>query len=241
MSVPLWASELAAEFWRMTSEPEPFPRGLRGPIIRSALDLTVKDLKGLTVRRIERYLAGLGIGWAAVGLDRALRACLAARGGAGFIFIDAADPPDEQRFSLAHELAHFLRHYLEPRRRAVGRIGPDVLEVLDRGRPPTAAETLHGLLRGVPIEPYVHLLDRSEHGEMSAAAAAAESEADRLAFELLAPADVVLHEPAGAETLSGRLETVFGLPPSAARVYARVLLSTRESPGGLLARLKISP
>jgi Zn-dependent peptidase ImmA (M78 family) len=38
-----------------------------------------------------------------------------ARAGHGFISLDGSDADDERRFSLAHELAHFLLDYQDPR------------------------------------------------------------------------------------------------------------------------------
>ena len=240
MSAPLWVRELAGGFWDLVpGGPGPFPRSLAGPIARTGLEVTVRESAGLDVAGVARYLAGIGVGWKLDVADRPLRACLVACNGAGFVFLDAADPDDERRFSLAHELAHFLRHYREPRRRAVERIGPRVLEVLDGLRPPTPAEQLHGLLRRAPAGPHVHLMERGERGAVPAEIAAAESEADRLAFELLAPADIVLaDEPADSTLLTARLVGGFGLPEGAARAYAGLLRpGTRE--GGLLGRLKL--
>src|SRR5205814_1009729 len=122
----------------------------------------------------------------------ALRACLVAHGGHGFAFIDASDCEDERRFSLAHELAHFLHDYLEPRRRIVQLVGLSALEVLDGYRAPTADERVHAVLSQTTVGCHVHLLDRDREGQMlSRAVTDAESGADRLAFELLAPAEHV--------------------------------------------------
>lgn len=244
MKVPLWASELADGFWKAAGGPEPFPRALRGPIIRSEFDLTVKELPGLNGRSAERYLAGLDVTWACGSPARPLRACLVASAGAGFIFLDAADPPREQAFSLAHEVAHFLRHYLEPRRRACRRLGEQVLAVLDGARPPTEGERVHALLRGVPIGCHVHLMGRGPRREaLTGEVAVAEEEADRLAYELLAPAAAVSARLGEVEGEAGRaravevLRAVFGLPAAQAEEYGRLLLPPLpEDP--LLGRLR---
>jgi hypothetical protein len=193
MSTPLWVTELAAAFWAGAGGPEPFPRTLREAIARSPFDLTVKELPGLTVRRAERYLAGLDVAWACGEPDRPLRACLAAKVGTGFVFLDPDDEPRERVFSLAHELAHFLRHYGQPRRLACRHLGDGAAEVLDGRRPATPAERLRALLANVPVGCHSHLMYRgTDRRVLSAEVARAEEEADRLAFELLAPAAVVL-------------------------------------------------
>jgi hypothetical protein len=240
MSLPLWVSEAAAAFWQGAGGPEPFPRDLRGPLLRCRFDLTIAELRGLTVRAVERYLAGLDVAWGCGTADRRLHACLAADGGSGFIFLDAGDGADERRFSLAHELAHFLRDYWQPRRRAAAALGESALDVLDARRAARTGEQLHGLLRGVRAGPYVHLMARDGR-TVPAAVAAAERDADRLACELLAPADEVcarLPPRAGAAEAEAVLRRGFGLPAGAAAEYAALLLPSAPPPGPLLARLE---
>jgi hypothetical protein len=226
MRVPLWVSEAAAAFWEAAGGPEPFPRTLRPAIVRSPLVLTVKELPKLSVRAAERYLSALAIAWRG-GPDRPLRACLAAFAGAGLILLDADDPPAERVFSLAHELAHFLRHYWEPRRRACQRLGDGVASVLDGKRPPTLAERIHALLGSVSLGLQIHLMERGPQWEfLRAEAAAAEEEADRLAYELLAPAAAVAARTgaAGRARVVEVLQTVFGLTAERAEEYGRLLL-----------------
>jgi hypothetical protein len=225
MKMPLWVDQAAAEFWEAAGAPEPFPRSLRDPLRYSSLDLSVKDVAGLSLLGAERYLTGCGFAWSCAGRDRPLRACLAAARGAGLVLLDADDPPREQAFSLAHEIGHFLRHYLEPRRRACRVLGPDAQRVLDGDRPPTVAERCHALLRGLRVGPHVHLMERGPGGTpANAAVLAAEEEADRLAYELLAPVREVwarggVTHARAAEVLLG----VFGLPPAQTDDCARLL------------------
>jgi hypothetical protein len=244
MSPPLWVTELAAAFWAGAGGPEPFPRTLAGAIARSPFDLTVKELPGLTVGRAERYLAGLGVAWACGEPDRPLRACLAAKVGAGFVFLDPDDEPGECVFSLAHELAHFLRHYLQPRRLARRRLGPGAEEVLDGRRPATHAERLRALLANVPVGCHSHRMVRgADRRAPGAEVARTEEEADRLAFELLAPAAAVLRrtrpvgDRGGGERLVAVLREGFGLSADRAAEYGRLLVPRRpEDP--LLSRLQ---
>src|SRR5262249_17714529 len=148
-----------------------------------------------------------------------------------FAFVDAFDDLAERLFSLAHELAHFLRDYLHPRETVTRRLGPDTLDVLDGRRSPTADERLHALLRNAPIGPFTHLCGRDESGLPSnPAGREAEAAADRLAFELLAPAADV-GPSTGREELVGRLVGLFGLPPAPAERYAAILLPDAPQPG----------
>jgi hypothetical protein len=243
MRIPAWVCTAAAAFWEAAGGLEPFPRTLRGPIARSGLELTLKELPALGVRSARRYLTGLGVVWKCSSSDRPLRACLAAHAGAGLILLDAVDPPREQVFSLAHELAHFLRHYREPRRHARRRLGDGITEVLDGRRPPTAPERVHAVLAGLALGPHVHLMHRGPRRELvSEQVAAAEEEADQLAYELLAPAAGVAARgeefvgPAGPARLEQVLREVFALPAVQAEDYTlRLLPPALQDP--LLLRL----
>jgi hypothetical protein len=241
---PLWVTELAGDFWKLAGGVGPFPRNLRQAATRAAM-LSVKGLADLSIQRVSAWLRAQGIAYRSDERDRALCACLFARDGCGFIFLEAGDDEAEQRFSLAHELAHFLRHYHQPRRRAVAQLGPQVLDVFDGKRAPTPTERLHALLRNVHVGEHVHLLARDDRKRIaSPAIAAAELDADLLGCELLAPAETVLQQSRRRTTKASRLEaeqqlsTKFGLPPSMAAWYANWLYPSSSDP--LLRRLGMS-
>ncbi|MFO0808615.1 MAG: hypothetical protein U0746_08330 [Gemmataceae bacterium] len=229
MSAPLWAVELADAFWAAAGEPGPFPRDLAGPVARG-WPLTVVDIAGLSLATARAWLAERGVPCPAMGPDRRLRAGLVATGGDGVVFLDADDPSDERRFSLAHEVAHHLRDAWRVRERAAARLGRDVLAVVDGKRPATAAERLHAALAGLPLALDVHLL-RREAGEPPPGVAAVERDADRLAYELLAPAEVARGRSVN------ELMAAFGLPRTQAMRY-RAILHPVARPDPLLARLK---
>jgi hypothetical protein len=222
VTVPVWCADLAAGFWAAAGPPPPFPRDLRSAV--SAIPFSVIDLDGLTVAGVRGWFERRGLAVPLAEPDRPLRACLVAHRGDGFAFIDRLDPPAERTFSLAHELAHFLRDCLRPREVVERRLGAAVVAVLDGCRSATPDERLVGVLRRVPLRPFTHLLSRDDGGRpASAAERDAEDAADRLAFELLAPAEAV--GPAtDRDALARRLAGEFGLPPNPAARYASLLL-----------------
>ncbi len=234
-------SKLVDEFWSaQPGGPEPFPRDLIYPAM-FALPVSVHLIPRLTTAQAERYVRSLGVP-SAGGLsrpDRRLRGCLLAYGGHGFILVDSADPPDEQRFTLAHELSHFMLDYLEPRRRAIEALGEQIVPVLDGLQPPTPVELAHAVLGGVSLGLHVDLMGRTgAGGYASRAIFTAEERADRLALELLAPAEDVWR--AISDLPSGRgsghsyqalhrraadlLVRRYGLPEEQAQSYAKWLL-----------------
>ncbi len=238
MNVPLWVRELASAFRADAGVEEPFPRHLANAV-RRALPLDVVLLPALRVSDVLAWLRQRGVRMTLAGPDRALRGCLVASRGCGVAFVDAQDSEEERRFSLAHELAHFLHDYDRPRRRAAERLGPAALEVFDGLRPPRPEERLHALLRAVPIGYHTHLLARDAGALAQGPEAAGEVAADRLAYELLAPADAVCAAvgPEGGRAAAA-LRGAFGLPAAQAERYAALLYPPARPPDRLLLRLR---
>jgi len=232
---PVWVAELAGRFWAAAGEPPPFPRDL-GRSITDAVPLSVFDRPDLTTHVVSAYLRGLGVPVAADEIDRPLRAALSCWKGSGFVFLDAADPPDERRFSLAHELAHYLRDYDHLRRRVAKALGRDGLAVLD-GRPATTDVRLHAALRSLTLAPHAHLMSRDPAGRpLGDDERDAEVRADRLAFELLAPAEL-LRTGSDAAAVAERLVAEFGLPLLAARQYALIVCPRDDFGTSAIGRL----
>jgi hypothetical protein len=221
VTAPVWVTELAARFWDRAGVVPPFPRDVRAAITRSGVG-TVVTVPGLSVSALAGWLARAGFRVPDLGADRPLRGGLYAAGGVGLFFVSDDDPPDEKRFTLAHELAHYLRDYLRPRERVAAAVGPAALDVLDGRRSASTPEAIRAAVRGVPVGPFTHLMARTEAG-CDPATAAAEWEADVLACELLAPAAEVMSHAADRDSLASVLSVRFGLPPEAARRYGAVL------------------
>jgi hypothetical protein len=236
MSLPVWCADLSARFWAVAGDPPPFPRNL-GLAITGAVPVTVLELSELCVAAVRGWLTRREIGIPIDEPDRRLRACLVAWRAHGFVFLDAGDDPAERRFSLAHELAHFLRDYWYPREAAIQRLGPAVAEVLDGDRPATLDERVSAVLRKVRVGPFAHLLRRDATGRpLTAAEREAEAAADRLAYELLAPA-AALGEFAGPDELVEK----FGFPRAAAEQYAALVapaLVRRSASNAVISALR---
>lgn len=223
---------ICQELWDRAGEVEPFPRTLE-PLYTWAIPLAPVPLPALWADDVRRWLETRGLR-PSTGPQRRLRACLIARDGRGFVLLDGSDPPDERRFSLAHEAGHFILDYLEPRRRAGTALGPAAVDVLDGARQPTAGERIAAVLNGFALDPHVHLMERDATGLACGSVAGAECAADDLALELLAPEAVVLamlQAAARGPSYASRelaaaalLERQFGLPKSIAGPYARRLL-----------------
>jgi len=168
------------------------------------------------------------------GHNRRLHGCLVAYRGKGTIFFDAEDAEDEQRFTIAHELAHFLLDYQAPRQRAVTILGDSILPVLDGDRSPTREERLHAVLSTVHLGVMSHVMERPDEGLPTNVVIDLEDRANRLALELLAPAlplcELVSQAiaPRGFNArliyLTQHLVAEYGLPEAVAFLYARYVL-----------------
>ncbi|MEI7556528.1 ImmA/IrrE family metallo-endopeptidase [Candidatus Chlorohelix sp.] len=221
--------ETALEFWENAG-------GYSPDLEEAALltfPLSIERLAGLDVHEAQDWLLNHGFPTPALALiaNRPLRACLVALGGErNLILLEATDSIAEQRFSLAHEIAHFLLDYLQPRElinRQLGKVG---LEVLESRRLPTIQERVSAIIEGATLKPYRHFMER-HNGDLNQETGRVEQRADLLAVELLSPAELALL--LARETFKGTapfndklarltatLEARFGLPLPVAESYA---------------------
>ncbi|MCC7103498.1 MAG: ImmA/IrrE family metallo-endopeptidase [Chloroflexi bacterium] len=240
----LFVLELAAEFWRLAGGAGAAPRDLSGAVAM-ALELGVVQLSDLRLSRVDGWLRQRGVDWSAGARDRALRAALVAHAGHGLVFLEGTDPEPRRRFSLAHETAHYLVDYWRPRQEAAARLGPAALEVLDGRRPPTARERADALLAHVALGAHVHLMERTDTGHPAGATIdEAETLADGLALELLAPAveaGPIACQAASEREAGEQLAARFGLPFAVARRHAAALRPPIRPNRDFLSRLGLEP
>lgn len=228
----------AEKFWKSAGDIQSrFPRDIESAIAWS-LPLFMVRLPRLWVHDVERYLRErrlpVVIGPAA---DRRLHGCVLAIRGKGLIIVDGTDKPPQVRFTIAHEAAHFMLDYQEPRLRAVQRLGENIQSVLDGERALEPEERVDGLLANAPVGLYAHFMHRNSAGFGSEKTLEAESQADQLAFELIAPEGELWRMlPRGfiergyeSSLAAVRLLLVrrFGLPSGAAAQYAASLCRSR--------------
>lgn len=219
-------------FWERCGELEPFPRSLERSIAL-ALPVTVVKPSKLQLHKVEGWLQRRGVPFQFSCRNRVVRGCLIAFGGEGLIFIDGSDPDDERRFTLAHEIAHFLVDYWQPRERAMATLGYTITDVLDGLRLPTVGERVNALLVRTPIGVHTDLMERDTDNDFSANVWQIEGRADKVALALLAPPeDVLSRTELGAAKFEQRLFSTtsvlrsdFGLPFGIAESYGRSLLT----------------
>ena len=229
----------AQEFWALVGARSSYPCDIKAAIILT-LPLELYPVAGMRVKDVLDWAERIRLNCNIRGRDRRLHGCRIADKGKGTIFFDTQDLEAEQRFTLAHELAHFLLDYQAPRQRALTILGETILPVIDGDRPPTLAERLHAVLITVPLGVMSHLMERPDEGLPSNTVIDVEDRANRLALELLAPALPLqkLMEraitPRGFSTrktfLTEQLITQFGLSEAVASSYARYVLRQLGEP-----------
>jgi hypothetical protein len=150
---------LALDFWGGMSPYDTFPRSIdkAAPL---KLPLACVSLPRLNVPTIARWLHQHGIATPLLDDARELFGCLVAQSGCGFIFVCDADSPEEQRLTIAQEVAHFLVDYLLPRQQVMRALGAGMAEVLDGKRPPTPSERASAILSHIRLGAHVHILPR---------------------------------------------------------------------------------
>lgn len=228
----------AEMFWKRVGKCEQFPRTLETPI-SWALPIAIVKLPELGLKEIHQWLQDRNIALDFRTPNRKLRACLVAKAGKGIIFLDGCDDSDEQRLSLAHELAHYLRDYLEPREKVLSCFGETISDVLDGHRLPTPEERLKGIFNGVSIGTFTDLLDRSSSRNIHRASILEKEDfADQLALELLAPHQVVISrlnelgikwkDKSATDMCVGILINDYGIPRDTANIYGNMLVMTKR-------------
>jgi hypothetical protein len=228
----MWLDSAAQDavdlFWQRCGEPETYPRSLVQSV-SIALPIALIFLPRLHLSKLESWLQQRDIHYQFRCQDRVLRGCLVAFGGQGFVFVEGADPDDERRFTIAHEVAHFMLDYWLPREKAAKLLGPEITDVFDGLRSPTFAERVHALLANLNAGVHTDLMERSNATDE---VWKVEDCADRVAMALLAPPDAVLES---ADVSAPRFEqrrqateaalcNQFGLPACIAHSYAYTLL-----------------
>jgi hypothetical protein len=211
----------AKQFWAGTDLADAFPRNIEQAIALK-LPVTVVKLPVVTIRAVARWLERHNRTPVFPPYRRDLMGCLYADGGHGFIFVCGADEPEEQRLTLAHDIAHFLVDYWWPRLVVIEAMGSSILDVLDGHRHARPDERASAVLARVRLGPHWHLLPRQgDDPDCDAHIACVEDRADDLGQELVAPRSRVLDM---LRTLSQRgqfdpeaacqvLGLFFGIPP----------------------------
>jgi hypothetical protein len=223
----------AADFWAGTDLADAYPRGIEQAIALK-LPVTVVKLPVVTVQAAGRWLRRHHRTPAFPPHRHDLMGCLYADSGHSFIFVCGADGPEEQRFTLAHDAAHFLVDYWWPRRRVIQALGPSITDVLDGRRRACVVERASAILASVRAGPHWHLLPRQD-GDGNVHIACAEDRADELGLELVAPRALVVRmvraspvkERVDAEAVCRALGTFFGLP---AYVFETLVSALHRAP-----------
>lgn len=202
-----------------------YPRDVESAVL-TTLPLSIVLVGKLSIEAVHVQLARRNIPVRCDLDNRPLRGCLVADGDVAFIFVDSGDPTDERRFTIAHEAAHFIVDYLEPRAKVLELFGERIRPVLDGRRTPTNEEKVDAHLARVPLQAHVHVMAREQAGQH----AGCESRADALAYGIMAPAYDVRRKVAAAPgpgdvraAAADVLVHAFGLPRPAAAEYATAL------------------
>lgn len=224
---------IAREFWSTTDEKYRVNFDIAGAVEHlPAID--VIHIDRLSPGKVEDWLKDMSIEIQFGVNDRNLHGILFIRNEHACMFLDKADSETQQRFTIAHEMSHYLLDYQLPKERAMLELGTGIKEVLNGNVKATEYQLVLSLIKGVDIEPYTVLIEKKGQGSFSSwTNYNAENEADYLALELLAPrARVISDTISSTKRLTYSqfnrkslelLTCKYGIPSDIAKQYASQL------------------
>lgn len=201
-----------------------------------ALEVAVWPITGLTTRTAVENLRRVGVRCSDTGDERELHGCIAIGPSGGLILVETRDGDAQKRFTIAHEVSHYMLEVYRHRQRAERRMGNDYVGVLYGSREVTPTERIDAWLNNVQSAPTTHFMDRAADGRYGCGRTLeAECVADRLAIEIIAPRAEVSRAILDRRKLPFRdlvhaakriAERQFGLPGTVADSYASRLAWT---------------
>jgi len=208
--------------------------------------VNIIKLNHLSISSINQWLSGNRISNFIHTEEKQLFGLLFVRKGHAFIFLDGTSSPGEQLITLAHEIAHYILEIDQPRKIAIAKYGTGIIDVFDGLRQPSESEKLSAIISHIGVRPHLHLVEKLEmNNEGRWRVWVAESDADALAWELLAPEYLVrkrLKSEGNSllfnelkDTLPNLLSDYFQLPQAIAEVYANKLIYSWTSGGPSVA------
>jgi Zn-dependent peptidase ImmA (M78 family) len=230
---------VADTFWELLGCEPQYPCDLEKLLLWDQpvdFGLTFDALPNLDLAAVKRYALRRRMQYRVVQARRRQHGFLLADSDGACVLYEANDPVDEQRFTKAHEVAHFLIDYYLPRRRGLELLGESSRGALEGSRAPNQQERLHAAMAQVRLGVLENLTERTRDNRPSTRTLLAEDRADRIALELLAPAELVLKRLERAprmerdqqlQWLAALLQADFGLPKQEANEYAHELIAQR--------------
>lgn len=232
--IHLKVKQVAEDFWKPLLPYRTFPVDIERAIAFSNLPLHINLIPRLDIDYVNQWIQANHFPARTNKDNCALHGFLLAREGQGVVFVNGSDKREERRFTIAHELAHFLLDYHLPRINYLNLYGESIMDILDGKRLPTIEERLAFVISDLPSPFFAHSLDNNgitayERSQIWNT----EWRTDALALELLAPFHIVISslkkqkpekrfEPIFRQA-SNLLVTDFGLPPTLSGSYAKYL------------------
>ena len=224
--------DIAKDFWDKAGM-NTYPCDILGAV-SLILPIDIVSLSKLSLVTIQEWLNARNVYIDINVNNRELHGFILTNRGNGIMFINGTDHENERRFTIAHEVSHFLLDYKILRDIAIQKFGDDILPVIDGERPPSLEEEVKGIISSINIKPFTHLLEKDGDGSFNSIKAfKAENNADELAIELLSPYDNVvidIRQKRGKlsfEEVKYRAYLIliykYKLPESIAKLYAKKL------------------
>ncbi len=215
-------------FWHHAGGRSSYPADIRYATT-CALPVSVMEIADLTTSTAADYFELPQDEHIPSAGERNLHGCIAVRPRGATILVEIHDEDAQKRFTIAHEVAHYIIEVHRHQERAARMMDDGYVEVLYGSRKATPNERIDACLYNVRSSPITHFMDRTPSGEYGCGQTLrAECAADLLATEILAPRATLMDSLSPHRRLPFRQlvdtaihlsEHRFGLPSAIAESY----------------------